>query len=59
VALSRLTYQPAAGRVTYHSDKTSGPTVGAETLDILEFLARSESVLVNRQYRAHSRPRRS
>jgi hypothetical protein len=48
VALSRLTYQPAANRVTYHSDKTSGPTAGAETLDILESLARVVSHIPNK-----------
>jgi hypothetical protein len=48
VALSRLTYQPAAGRVTYHSDKTSGPTAGAETLDVLDFLARVVSHIPNK-----------
>jgi hypothetical protein len=48
VALSRLSYQPAAGRVTYHSDKTSGPTAGAETLDVLDFLARVVSHIPNK-----------
>ena len=48
VALSRLTYQADAGRVTYHSDKTSGPTAGAETLDVLVFLARVVSHIPNK-----------
>jgi hypothetical protein len=40
VALSRLSYAADLGTVTYRSDKASGPTAGAETLDALEFLAR-------------------
>ena len=48
VALSRLTYRAEGGRVTYHSDKTSGPTAGAETLDALEFLARVVSHIPNK-----------
>jgi len=36
------------GRVTYHSDKTTGPTAGAETLDALEFLARVVSHIPNK-----------
>lgn len=48
VALSRLTYQAEGGRVTYHSDKSSGPTAGAETLDALEFLARVVSHIPNK-----------
>jgi hypothetical protein len=40
VALERLTYDAAAKRVTYRSDKAEGPTAGADTLDPLEFLAR-------------------
>jgi hypothetical protein len=48
VALSRLTYSADAGRVTYHSDKTTGPTAGAETLDALEFLARVVSHIPNK-----------
>jgi hypothetical protein len=48
VALSRLTYPAEDGRVTYHSDKTSGPTAGAETLDALEFLARVVSHIPNK-----------
>ena len=39
VALERLTYEPNA-LVRYRSDKTDGPTVGTETVDPLEFLAR-------------------
>jgi hypothetical protein len=48
VALSRLTYQPAGGRVTYRSDKPSAHTAGAETLDALEFLARVVSHIPNK-----------
>jgi hypothetical protein len=40
VALERLTYDRAAKAVTYRSDKSEGPTVGTETVDPLEFLAR-------------------
>jgi hypothetical protein len=40
VALSRLAYRANTGTVTYQSDKSSGPTAGAETVDALEFLAR-------------------
>jgi len=40
VALSRLAYRADTGTVTYQSDKASGPTAGAETVDALEFLAR-------------------
>ncbi|MEO7476891.1 MAG: transposase [Gemmatimonadales bacterium] len=40
VALERLTYDAAAKRVTYRSDKSDGPTAGTETVDPLEFLAR-------------------
>ena len=40
MALSRLTYGADSGTVTYQSDKASGPTAGAETVDALEFLAR-------------------
>jgi hypothetical protein len=35
-----LTYDRAAKAVTYRSDKSDGPTAGAETVDPLEFLAR-------------------
>ena len=48
VALSRLRYAAASGTVTYRSDKPSGPTAGAETLDALEFLARVVSHIPNR-----------
>jgi len=48
VALSRLRYAADAGTVTYHSDKPSGPTAGAETLDALEFLARVVSHIPNK-----------
>jgi hypothetical protein len=48
VALSRLTYPAEGGRVTYRSDKPSGPTAGAETLDALEFLARVVSHIPNK-----------
>jgi len=48
VALRRLTYHAEGGRVTYHSDKPSGPTAGAETLDALEFLARVVSHIPNK-----------
>jgi hypothetical protein len=40
VALERLTYDRAATTVTYRSDKAEGPTVGTETADPVEFLAR-------------------
>ncbi len=40
VALERLTYDRATKAVTYRSDKSEGPTAGAETVDPLEFLAR-------------------
>ncbi len=40
VALERLTYDRSAMVVTYRSDKSEGPTVGTETVDPLEFLAR-------------------
>ena len=40
VALSRLAYRAETGTVTYQSEKGSGPTAGAETVDALEFLAR-------------------
>jgi hypothetical protein len=48
VALRRLTYPAAGGRVAYHSDKTTGPTAGAETLEALEFLARVVSHIPNK-----------
>ncbi len=48
VALSRLEYQPGDGTVTYHSDKSTGPTAGRETLDVLEFLARVASHIPNK-----------
>jgi hypothetical protein len=38
VALSRLAYRADTGTATYQSDKASGPTAGAETVDALEFL---------------------
>ena len=37
VALSRLAYRADTGMVTYQSDKPSGPTAGAETVEALEF----------------------
>jgi hypothetical protein len=37
---SASAYRADTGSVTYQSDKVSGPTVGAETVDALEFLAR-------------------
>ena len=40
VALERLTYDRAAKAVTYHSDKSEGPTAGTATIDPLECLAR-------------------
>ena len=40
MALSRLTYGADSGTVTYQSDKASGATAGAETVDALEFRAR-------------------
>jgi hypothetical protein len=40
VALERLTYDRAAKRLMYRSDKSDGPTAGTETVDPLEFLAR-------------------
>jgi hypothetical protein len=48
VALGRLRYAADARTVTYHSDKPSGPTAGAETLDVLEFLARVVSHIPNK-----------
>jgi len=48
VALSRLAYRAHSGTVTYQSDKASGPTAGAETVDALEFLARVVSHIPNR-----------
>jgi hypothetical protein len=48
VALGRLAYQADAGMVTYQSDKPSGPTAGAETVDPLEFLARVVSHIPNK-----------
>jgi hypothetical protein len=47
VALTRLTYRADTGTVTYQSDKASGPTAGAETVDALEFLARVVSHIPN------------
>ena len=40
VALERLTYDAQGKRVVYRSDKSEGPTAGAETVEPLEFLAR-------------------
>jgi hypothetical protein len=48
VALSRLAYRADTGAVTYQSDKASGPTAGAETVDALEFLARVVSHIPNK-----------
>jgi hypothetical protein len=48
VALSRLAYRADSSTVTYHSDKGSGPTAGAETMDALEFLARVVSHIPNK-----------
>ncbi|MBI4543194.1 MAG: transposase [Gemmatimonadetes bacterium] len=41
VALGGLTYGADSGAVTFQSDKPSGPTAGAETVDALEFLPRA------------------
>ena len=43
VALSRMEYDEQDSAVTYHSDKSTGPTAGSETTDALEFLARLTS----------------
>ncbi len=48
VALGRLTYDAHARAVTYHSDKPTGPTVGSETTEALEFLARLTSHIPNK-----------
>ncbi len=48
VALSRLAYRADSGTVTYQSDKASGPTAGADTVDVLEFLARVVSHIPNK-----------
>jgi hypothetical protein len=48
VALSRLAYRADTGTITYQSDKASGPTAGAETVDALEFLARVVSHIPNK-----------
>jgi len=40
VALERMEYSGARGRVSYRSDKIEGPTAGTEKIDPLEFLAR-------------------
>ena len=40
MAPERLAYDRTARAVTYRSDKSEGPTVGTETADPLEFLAR-------------------
>jgi hypothetical protein len=48
VALARLAYRADTGAVTYQSDKASGPTAGAETVDALEFLARVVSHIPNK-----------
>jgi hypothetical protein len=48
VALSRLASRADSSTVTYHSDKGSGPTAGAETMDALEFLARVVSHIPNK-----------
>ena len=47
MALGRLAYQADTGTVTYQSDKASGPTTGAETVDALAFLARVVSHIPN------------
>ncbi len=46
MALSRLEYQSDNATVTYHSDKSTGPTAGSETLDIRELLASGAEVSV-------------
>ncbi|MDP3773833.1 MAG: transposase [Gemmatimonadales bacterium] len=48
LALGRLAYGADTGTVTYQSDKASGPTAGAETLEALEFLARVVSHIPNK-----------
>ncbi len=48
VALSRLEYQSDNATVTYHSDKPTGPTAGSEAVDVLEFLARVSSHILNK-----------
>ena len=41
LASGRLTYDPATERLTYHSDKTDGPTAGTAAPDPLELLSRA------------------
>jgi hypothetical protein len=48
VALERLEYDTAQGRVRYRSDKADGPTAGTETVDPLEFLARLTAHIPNK-----------
>ncbi|MFQ6046581.1 MAG: transposase [Gemmatimonadales bacterium] len=48
VALGRLAYRADTATATYQSDKASGPTAGAETVDALEFLARVVSHIPNK-----------
>jgi len=43
-----LAYRADGGTITYQSDKASGPTAGAETVDALEFLARVVSHIPNK-----------
>ena len=46
VALSRLEYPSDNAIGTYHSDKSTGPTAGSETMDVREFLASDPEVSV-------------
>jgi hypothetical protein len=48
IALGRMAYDEHDRAVTYHSDKTTGPTAGSETSDALEFLARLTSHIPNK-----------
>ena len=42
-----MEYDEQHSAVTYHSDKSTGPTAGRETTDALEFLARLTSHIPN------------
>jgi hypothetical protein len=48
LALGRMVYDEEERAVTYHSDKSTGPTAGRETTDALEFLARVTSHIPNK-----------
>ena len=48
LALGRMEYAEPESAVTYHSDKSTGPTAGRETTDALEFLARVTSHIPNK-----------